>query len=137
MVCVLVVFALYTSHASFLVYSQLLPEGESLGYSLRISSSVCAIRSAGSGPYSRIPSKPRNRTNLDRVCSSAYIRATRDKSNRPTMTNLSLSPPKMSDAALDDNARLQYEAEHDERFASLERDLAKQREDTNDMFSAI
>jgi hypothetical protein len=30
---------LYTSHASFLVYSQLLPEGESLGYSLWISSS--------------------------------------------------------------------------------------------------
>jgi chromatin segregation and condensation protein Rec8/ScpA/Scc1 (kleisin family) len=43
----------------------------------------------------------------------------------------------MSDAALDDDARLQYEAEPDERFASLERDLAKQREDTNDMFSAI
>jgi hypothetical protein len=53
------------------------------------------------------------------------------------MTNLSLSPPKMSDAALDDNARLQYEAEPDERFASLECDLAKQCEDTNDMFSAI
>jgi hypothetical protein len=43
----------------------------------------------------------------------------------------------MSDAALDDDARLQYEAEPDKRFASLERDLAKQREDTNDMFSAI
>jgi hypothetical protein len=43
----------------------------------------------------------------------------------------------MSDAALDDDACLQYEAEPDERFASLERDLAKQREDTNDMFSAI
>jgi hypothetical protein len=53
------------------------------------------------------------------------------------MTNLSLSPPKMSDTALDDDARLQYEAEPDERFASLKRDLTKQREDTNDMFSAI
>jgi hypothetical protein len=53
------------------------------------------------------------------------------------MTNLSLSPPKMSDAALDDDVRLQYEAEPNERFTSLERDLAKQCEDTNDMFSTI
>jgi hypothetical protein len=53
------------------------------------------------------------------------------------MTNLSLSPPKMSDAALDNDACLQYEVEPDEHLASLERDLAKQREDTNDMFSAI
>jgi hypothetical protein len=43
----------------------------------------------------------------------------------------------MSDAALDDDACLQYEAEPDEWFASLERDLAKQREDTNNMFAAI
>jgi hypothetical protein len=43
----------------------------------------------------------------------------------------------MSDAALDNDAHLQYEAEPDERFTSLERNLAKQREDTNDMFSAI
>jgi hypothetical protein len=43
----------------------------------------------------------------------------------------------MSDAALDDDARLQYEAEPDEQFTSLERDLAKQRKDTNDMFSTI
>jgi hypothetical protein len=43
----------------------------------------------------------------------------------------------MSDAALDDDARLQYEVEPDERFASLERDLAKQRENTNNMFSTI
>jgi hypothetical protein len=61
----------------------------------------------------------------------------RDESDRPAMPRLSLSPPKMSDAALDNNARLQYEAEPDEWFASLERDLAKQRKDTNNMFSAI
>jgi hypothetical protein len=53
------------------------------------------------------------------------------------MPHLSPSPPKMSDAALDDDVRLQYEAEPDKWFASLERDLTKQCDNTNNMFSAI
>jgi hypothetical protein len=53
------------------------------------------------------------------------------------MTNLSLSPPQMSDAAPDDDACLQYEAEPDERFTSLKCNLAQHCNDTNDMFSTI
>jgi hypothetical protein len=43
----------------------------------------------------------------------------------------------MSDAALDDDARLPEEADPDQRFALLERDLARQREETTNMFTAI
>jgi hypothetical protein len=43
----------------------------------------------------------------------------------------------MSDAALDEDARFPADVDHDQRFTLLKRDLAKQRDDTNNMFATI